>query len=66
MAKTFIEVFMKTVDFAKTAIIHQTGENCEFFAENCFPPHRHCEERSDEAIQKSTTFWIASSLRSSQ
>jgi hypothetical protein len=24
--------------------------------------HRHCEERSDEAIQKSTTFWIASSL----
>jgi hypothetical protein len=23
---------------------------------------RHCEERSDEAIQKSTTFWIASSL----
>jgi hypothetical protein len=27
---------------------------------------RHCEERSDEAIQKYTTFWIASSLRSSQ
>jgi hypothetical protein len=27
---------------------------------------RHCEERSDEAIQKSTTFWIASLLRSSQ
>ncbi|MDR2026045.1 MAG: hypothetical protein LBQ01_00610 [Prevotellaceae bacterium] len=37
-----------------------------FFAENCFPPHRHCEERSDEAIQKYTTFRIASSLRSSQ
>jgi len=28
-------------------------------------PNRHCEERSDEAIQ-SSVFWIASSLRSSQ
>jgi hypothetical protein len=27
---------------------------------------RHCGERSDEAIQKYTTFRIASSLRSSQ
>jgi hypothetical protein len=27
---------------------------------------RHCEERSDEAIQKVVYFWIASSLRSSQ
>jgi hypothetical protein len=35
------------------------------FAENCFPPHRHCEERSDEAIQKLqkvVDFWIASFL----
>jgi hypothetical protein len=37
-----------------------------FFAENCFPTLRHCEERSDEAIQKVVDFWIASSLRSSQ
>ncbi|MDR2027088.1 MAG: hypothetical protein LBQ01_05940 [Prevotellaceae bacterium] len=27
---------------------------------------RHCEERSDEAIQKVVYFWIASSLRSLQ
>src|ERR1700730_12089495 len=27
---------------------------------------RRCEERSDEAIQKVSAFWIASSLRSSQ
>src|ERR1700730_6923147 len=31
-----------------------------------FPRSRRCEERSDEAIQNAETFWIASSLRSSQ
>jgi hypothetical protein len=37
-----------------------------FFAENCFPHHRHCGERNDKAIQKVVDFWIASSLRSPQ